>query len=285
MQLDASLLIARPWHILDALPALVMDDLLASPLPQVDELHGQLSGIALVTPLDQPAYALHVAASARVSPGVVVDVTQGPVVIDEKAVVLPCAVLEGPCYVGRETTLAAHASLRPNACIGPHCKIGGEVSASIIQGYSNKAHLGYLGQSLVGEWCNLGANTNVSNLKNTYGSVRVTLEPEDPRHKGYDPQTEDTGRMFQGPILGDFVRTGIGTHILTGYVIHTACMIASRPFAPALTQPFGFYTSEGDDVHRLDPLLTTVRRMMARREVQLPAAVENRLRAMHAQWA
>src|SRR5690606_29763654 len=106
----------------------------------------------------------------------------------------------------------------------PTCRIGGEVSHSIFQSFSNKTHGGYLGHALVGEWVNLGAATNASNLKNTYGSVRMQLAARGPR--------EDTGLLQLGPILGDYVRTAIGTRIPTGAVIGTGCMISLSGFAP-----------------------------------------------------
>src|SRR5690606_20550055 len=125
------------------------------------------------------------APDAQVHPMVVLDARQGSVIVDAGATIGPFCVLVGPCYVGPCTTVQPHTHLRAGCSIGPHCLVAGEISHAIFQGYANKAHAGYLGNALVGQWVNLGANTNASNLKNTYGHVRVQLSPDAP--------LEDTG--------------------------------------------------------------------------------------------
>lgn len=271
-------LIERPWHILNQLETTLVDDLVNTTTPLAVDLPRGVDVSHDGTP-----HAVHIAESAIVAPLVCIDSSHGPVVIDEHARIKPGCYLEGPCYIGPSTVLGAHTAIRACTSLGPVCNVGGEVSASIVQGYTNKAHLGYLGDSLVGEWCNLGANTNVSNLKNTYGSVQVALDPLiDPPHP---PTREDTGRTKMGPILGDYVRTGIGTHILTGGVIHSGCMVAGLPFAPKYTRRFGFYTSETEMLHRFDDLLTTLRRMHGKRNCELASATESRLRELYDQVA
>lgn len=274
-------LINRPWHLISRLPQTLRHDLAHSDLVVLeptnpDPLQSQTPAGLTVMPgpeVDSP-HRLHVADSAKLAPNITINLEHGSVVIDQDATIQPFAVIEGPCYIGMNTTIAAHSHLRPNTTIGPCCKVGGEISHSIIQGYSNKAHTGYLGHSIVGEWCNLGANTNVSNLKNTLGSIRVRLHPD-------DQQTQDTGLDKLGPMLGDFVRTGIGTHILTGSVIPSGVMIAGLPFAPKVCQPFGFYTSHSEvNVHEIEPMLTTLRRMMSKHGVELSTALEQRIRKL-----
>lgn len=274
-------LITRPWHILSRLPETIKYDLAHTRLPvssRDDCQNGSCVSppqIALVCPQAKDSkHHLHIADSVRLSPNIVINIEHGSVVIDEDATIQPGAVIEGPCYIGRSSTIAAHAHLRSNTAIGPCCKVGGEVSHGIIQGYSNKAHAGYLGHSLVGAWCNLGANTNVSNLKNSYGNIRVRLDPD-------KTETENTGLDKLGPTFGDFVRTGIGTHVLTGQIIPSGVMIAGLPFAPKRSQPFGFYTPDSKiDLHEIEPLLTTLRRMMAKHHLELPVAMEKKIRQM-----
>ncbi len=222
-------LISRPWHILDRLEETAAHDL--------------------------PRSA--VAESAKVHPTAVLDDSQGAVVVDGHATIGAFCVLEGPVYVGPHTIVQPHTLLRPRTMLGPKCKVAGEISFSIVHGYTNKAHFGYLGHSLVGAWCNLGAGTVVSNLKNTYGPVRMQLDA--------DAAPEDTRRGFQGPVVGDFVRTAIGTRILTGSCIGTATMLATSRFSPKFTRAGAFLTDDGETAHDVDKLVALVRGVVTRR--------------------
>lgn len=244
-------LIDRPWHVLDDLPGNLAADLAACELPAFRR--GEHPGVTAYG--DHP---IHIGSGARVMPSVVIDAEYGPVVIEPGAVINPLTVLQGPCYIGQDSVLVSHTSIRRNTVIGPACKVGGEVSASIMHGYSNKAHGGYLGDSLVGAWVNLGADTNVSNLKNTYGNVRVQLDDHAP--------VEDTGRTFHGSIIGDYVRTAIGTRLPTGAVIHPGCMIADTGWAPKLAMPLGFYNGPQRQAYNTDKLIDTIKRAMFRRD-------------------
>jgi UDP-N-acetylglucosamine diphosphorylase/glucosamine-1-phosphate N-acetyltransferase len=258
-------LLTRPWHLLDRLKDALAADLADPPLPSAD-----YHALREVTLFGQ--HRVYLGEGARIDPGVVLDCENGPIAIDAGARIRPRALIEGPCAIGASSEIAGHGYIRPNAAIGPGCKIGGEVSASIIQAHTNKAHAGYLGDSIVGAWCNLGASTVVSNLKNTYGEVRTALE------SGSDP--EPTGRTRLGPIIGDFVRTAIGTRLLTGSVVDVGCMLATSGFAPKCAPPLGFYTDAGRAEHELDKLLTTLNAMMHRREARLDAATIALLRGL-----
>jgi len=264
--LEHNTLLTRPWHILDQLDDALRADLDATDLP--DALNDLPPGAHLVG-----EHAVHIATSATVMPGVVINTTQGPVCIDQHAHIQPFTAIDGPCYIGAHTELAAHTAIRAKTVIGPQCKVGGEVKASVIQGCSNKAHLGYLGDALVGEWVNLGADTNVSNLKNTYGPVRVQLEP--------CANAEHTNRTNHGPIIGDFVRTAIGSRLPTGSVIGTGAMLAISHFAPKHTPRFTFATDAGAQTHDLDALLRTAAHMTQRRGVTLTDADTDLLRTLH----
>lgn len=257
IRLIERVLLERPWHILDQLNTTLSADLEAIDLPTLDtDQH------PAVTVFGQ--HAAKTAADAQLSPGIVIDGERGPVVIDRGAQVHPLAVLQGPCYVGPDSSVMPHACIRPNTVIGPGCKVGGEVSASIIQGFSNKSHEGYLGDSLVGAWVNLGAGTNTSNLKNTYGPVRAQLDD------GGVPV--NSGRTFLGSIIGDYVRTAIATRLATGSVIHTGCMIAGDTWAPKYAKALGFYTPDGRQPYDPAKLIATIRTAMARRDQTLSDA-------------
>src|SRR5262249_49974980 len=124
-----------------------------------------------------PAERLEVHESARIDPFVVAETTGGPVVIDRDARIDAFTRLEGPCYIGPHSYILG-AKIRAGTTVGPHCRVGGEVEASILHGYSNKYHDGFLGHSYVGEWVNLGAGTHNSDLRNDYGEVRVIVNGE-----------------------------------------------------------------------------------------------------------
>jgi len=149
---------------------------------------------------------VYVAPGARIHPMVVIDATDGPVTIDEGAEVLPFTRIVGPCYIGPGTVLLG-AKCHEGNSIGPMCRIGGEVECSIIQGYSNKYHDGFLGHAYVGEWVNLGALTTNSDLKNDYGNVSVIM---------YGNRPIDTSSNKVGCFIGDHTKTSIGTFLNTG---------------------------------------------------------------------
>ena len=211
---------------------------------------------------------------ARVYPGAILDCEHGPIFIDRNAMVRPGAVLIGPCYVGVSSGVLERATIRPNTAIGPSCKVGGEVGGTIFQGFSNKAHDGYLGDSFVGEWVNLGAGTTGSNLLNTYGEIiaRATAAGKN----------EHTGEQFLGSIIGDHVKTAICTRLMTGSILHTGGMFATTAPVVGTTRPFAWATDERTQSYRLDKFLEVARAMMARRKVEPTDAYVARLAALHA---
>ncbi len=261
---DAAL-VSQPWHLLDHLENTLRFDLQQCGLPWADGDELATHGVTVVG--DHPVM-IH--RGAALHPQVVINTTLGPVAIDEGAAVQPFTVIEGPGYVGPHAELAAHTALRAFTVVGANCKVGGEVKASILGDYTNKAHYGYLGNAVVGRWCNLGAGTTASNLKNTYGHVRMQL------HADADP--EDTGRQFQGPVVGDYVRTAIGTLLPTGACVGTgSCLVASgfvSKHVPAMT----FLTDAGPGPMDLDAFFTTADRMMCRRNGTLSNAAKQRFR-------
>lgn len=136
------------------------------------------------------------------------DTSQGPIIIGEGTVIKNFVHLEGPLYIGSGCLIREHTSLRGSS-IGDASKIGGEVESSIIESYTNKQHSGFIGHSWIGSWINLGAGSSVSNLKNTYGQIRVVSEGK----------KIETGQQFLGCILGDWSKTAINTSILCGKII------------------------------------------------------------------
>ena len=158
---------------------------------------------------------VYIAKGAKIHPMVVIDAESGPIYIEEDVEVHPFTRIEGPCYVGRKSILLG-AKCREGNSIGPWCRIGGEVEESIIQGYSNKYHDGFLGHAYVGEWVNLGALTTNSDLKNDYTTVSVML---DGKH------TIDTGSTKVGCLIGDHTKTSVGVFFNTGSVVGAMAII------------------------------------------------------------
>ena len=192
---------------------------------------------------------------ATIAPGCVLDASKGPVMIAKGASIGANAVLQGPCYIGNYTTITPLALIRPGTSIGPVCKIGGEVSNSIIFGCSNKAHDGFLGDSYVGKWVNLGAGTTTSNLKNTYGEVDMQI----------GTKTIPTGRRFLGAIVGDHTKTAIGTRLNTGSYVGFNCMIATAGITPKFVPSFTFLTDKGPERFEIDKAIEVAQQMFARR--------------------
>ncbi len=162
------------------------------------------------------------------------------------------------------------ATIRQNTAVGPWCKVNGEIGGVLFQGYSNKAHDGYLGDSFVGEWVNLGAGTTNSNLLNTYGEV-ITRATPDGKH-------ERTGETFLGAIIGDHVKTAICTRIMTGSVLHTGGMFATTAAVSGCVAPFTWATDAGQRPYRFEKFIEVARAAMSRRKITPSGAYTTLLR-------
>jgi UDP-N-acetylglucosamine diphosphorylase / glucose-1-phosphate thymidylyltransferase / UDP-N-acetylgalactosamine diphosphorylase / glucosamine-1-phosphate N-acetyltransferase / galactosamine-1-phosphate N-acetyltransferase len=211
--------------------------------------------------------SIAIAAGARVRTGAIIDATDGPIMIDEGAEIMPGAILEGPCYIGPGSRVKIGAKIYGQTSIGPACKVGGEIENSIVLGFSNKQHDGFLGHSYLGAWVNLGADTNTSDLKNNYGRIRVTL----------DGVEVDTGRMFLGALIGDHSKTGINTMLNTGTVVGVAANIFGGGFPAKSIPSFAWGGSDGFETFRLERAIELARTVMARRSIELTAADEELL--------
>jgi UDP-N-acetylglucosamine diphosphorylase/glucosamine-1-phosphate N-acetyltransferase len=169
--------------------------------------------------------------------------------------------VRGPFSLGDYSQLKMGTRIYGATTIGPHCKVGGEVSNSVIQGYSNKAHDGFLGNSLLGEWCNLGADTNNSNLKNNYAEVKIWNYRLN--------QMNNTNLTFCGLIMGDHSKSGINTMFNTGTVVGVGCNVFGGGFPPTFIPSFSWGGANGFEVHQLDKMLETARRVLSRRSLTL----------------
>jgi UDP-N-acetylglucosamine diphosphorylase/glucosamine-1-phosphate N-acetyltransferase len=184
----------------------------------------------------------------------------GPIYIGRHATVSEGAIIQGPFAMGEGAVVAQGAKIRPNTTLGPYCKIGGEVNNSVLFGYSNKAHDGYLGNSVLGEWCNLGANTTNSNLKNDYTSVKL--------YSYATQKLEDTGLIFCGLFMGDYTKAGISTLFNTGTVVGVNVNVFGAGFQPKHIPSFSWGgKAEGFTPYRFDKALAVLRETMRRRQV------------------
>jgi len=175
---------------------------------------------------------VYIAPGVIVHPMVVIDAENGPVYIDQDVEIHPFTRIEGPCYIGKKTVLLG-VKCREGNSIGPFCRVGGEVEESIIQGYSNKYHDGFIGHAYVGEWVNLGAFTANSDLKSDYSTVSVMLDGR---------QAIDTGSFKVGSLIGDHVKTSIGTLFNTGsYIGPMALIMATGKPLPKFIPSFAWF--------------------------------------------
>lgn len=242
-----------------AIASLLKDDLLrllgdSDPVPRA----------AIV--IGDPAWlAVH---EAAVEPGVVFDTTAGPVVL-ESGVEVKCGTrLEGPLWAGANTRLVG-GPIR-NSAIGPWCVVRGELSTSVLLGYTNKSHEGFVGHSVLGRWVNLGAGTITSNLKSTYGPVRLDVAGA----------AIETGHMFLGSLIGDHAKTAIGTLLGTGSVIGAGANVFESVRAPKWVPPFAWGESGKEHLHR-DGFIAIAERVLPRRHVELDDAMRAYLQRMY----
>lgn len=190
-------------------------------------------------------------------PGVVLDASEGPIMLDDGARVLPNAFLEGPLYVGKNSLIKAGAKIYENTTIGPVCKVGGEVEESILHSYSNKQHEGFLGHAYLGSWVNIGADSNNSDLKNNYGTVRMWV----------NGQWMDSGTQFLGMIMGDHSKCGINSTINTGTVIGFNCNLYGPDLHPKYIPSFTWGGAGHYVPYQLEKAMAVAERVMARRKV------------------
>jgi UDP-N-acetylglucosamine diphosphorylase / glucose-1-phosphate thymidylyltransferase / UDP-N-acetylgalactosamine diphosphorylase / glucosamine-1-phosphate N-acetyltransferase / galactosamine-1-phosphate N-acetyltransferase len=236
-----------------------------------DRLQRDLEGVELSELPDHVAllgdHPVSLGRDVVLAPGVVLDARQGPIRLEDGVVVHPFTYLVGPAWVGPGSALLGGPF--EAVSIGPRCKVHGEMEASVVLGYSNKAHDGFLGHAYLGMWVNLGALTTNSDLKNNYGTVRVWTPHGD----------MDTGLTKVGCFLGDHVKTAIGTMLNTGTVVGTGANVFGG-MPPKYLPPFSW--GDADTTYDAAPFLDTARTVLGRREVEL---TDRQRRLLETAWA
>jgi len=196
----------------------------------------------------------------------IINASKGPVYIGKDAEIMEGCMLRGPLALGEHAVIKMGAKVYGATTIGDGCKVGGEISNVVFFANSNKGHDGFLGNAVIGEWCNLGADTNCSNLKNNYDVVKVWSES-----KG---QLESTGLQFCGLMMGDHSKCGINTMFNTGTVVGVSANIYGGDFPEKFVPSFSWGGSGGMTTYSFDKAMDTARRMMSRRNIELSAAEE-----------
>ncbi len=211
---------------------------------------------------------------ANIYPDVVLDGTKGKIFIDENAVIEPFTFIKGPVYIGKNTLVKSGTKIYGAASIGLASRVAGEISGTNFHSYVNKQHSGFIGNSYVCEFANLGADTVTSNLKNNYSEIKTTLPGSGELYK--------TGMQFLGSIIGDHSKIGINTMLNTGSIIGIFSNIAGGDFPAKLVESFQWYIM-GKDVSRykIDEALTTAKIVMSRRDVKLSNAYESLVREIY----
>ncbi|WP_392436917.1 GlmU family protein [Cruoricaptor ignavus] len=185
----------------------------------------------------------------------------GKIYIGKNAEVMEGCNLRGPIALCEGSKFNLGSKIYGATTIGPHSKIGGEVNNIVVFGYSNKGHEGFVGNSVIGEWCNLGADTNSSNLKNNYANVKL--------YSFKSEKLEDTGLQFCGLIMADHAKTAINTQLNTGTVVGVAANIFKAGFPPNYVENFSWGGFSGDEKFKLDKAFEVAEKVMHRRKVAL----------------
>jgi UDP-N-acetylglucosamine diphosphorylase/glucosamine-1-phosphate N-acetyltransferase len=193
----------------------------------------------------------------------ILNTNTGPIYIDKDAEIMEGSVVRGPFSLGEHAALKLSTKIYGPTTVGPYSKVGGEVNNSVIFAYSNKGHDGFLGNSVIGEWCNLGADTNNSNLKNNYGNVKL--------YNYSQKKMIDTGLQFCGLIMGDHSKCGINTMFNTGTVVGVGANIFGGGFPPTHIPSFSWGGADGMEEYKFDKMIETASRVFARRNLTVNA--------------
>jgi len=199
--------------------------------------------------------------NVEIEPGVVFITNDGPIVLQDNSKIMANSVIRGPSVICRGSTVKTGAKIYKNTTIGPVCKVGGEIDNCIFHSYANKAHDGFTGNSIFGQWTNLGADTNTSNMKNNYSKIAIT--------DFHTAEKTDTDRQFFGTVLGDHSKTAINTMLNTGSICGVSSNILSSGFPPNHIRSFTWISDKNKTTYTFEKAVETMKIMMARRNVAL----------------
>lgn len=258
-EVEGAMLLNRLWHIIDYLhPALLYDlETMIRIRPETETQETFVSPHAtLLNPSD-----IYISRGVRIRAGALLDASNGPIVLERNAEIMEQSIVRGPLYLGEGSTLKARSEIEGSG-IGPVCKVAGEVMDVVFQSYSNKAHQGFLGHSYLGSWCNMGAGSISSNLRNDYAMASL-----------YNERVgvfEESHRQFLGVFMADHSKCGINSMFNTGSVIGVFCNIYGSGFIPRYVPSFSWGgPDDGFVPYRIEKALEVARRVFARRRLEL----------------
>lgn len=202
----------------------------------------------------------------------IINASAGPVYLGKKSEIMEGAMIRGPFALGDNATVKMGAKIYGATTIGPHCKVGGEISNSVVFGYSNKAHDGFLGNSVIGEWCNLGADTNNSNLKNNYSNVQV--------YDAGSGEMINSGLTFCGLFMGDHSKSAINSMFNTGTVAGVSANIFGAGFPPKFIPSFSWGGFENSPQFEFKKSAELAKQVFKRRGMDFDATEEAILKAV-----
>ncbi len=229
----------------------------------------RLSGAAIENATVIGKHSIYLETGAQIEPFVVLDASEGPILIRRGATIASFTRIFGPTYIGEDAQVVGD-SIR-GCSIGDVCKVRGEMSSTILLGHSNKGHTGFVGNSYLGRWVNLGAGTTTSNLKNTYGAVSLWT-PDGMR---------DTGLQFLGSLIGDHAKLGIGTMLTTGCVVGAGANVFGAHVTPKVVPPFAWGEQEPWSRNEFVRFCEVTERMMERRHVSFESKTKAQLEAAY----
>ncbi|MBN2830254.1 MAG: hypothetical protein JXR56_08035 [Candidatus Cloacimonetes bacterium] len=245
-----------PWDLISANGEMIVRDFKEFFYEKENHFETE-PGVVILNPYD-----VWIGEGAILGVNTIIDASEGPVVIDEGAIIMPLAVIVGPAYIGKKTKIKIGAKIYEGTSIGPVCKVGGEVEETIFQAFSNKQHDGFLGHAYLGEWVNLGAGTSNSDLKNNYKTVNVY---------NYSVSAKiDSETQFMGCIIGDHTKIGINCSINTGTVIGIASNLYGKSLIDGFIDSFSWGEAGSLEAYRIDKFLETAEVVKLRRKEPLP---------------
>lgn len=249
------------WDIIAAIPQTIREDSKKYKKLPIDE---STNNLFFINPED-----IFIRES-NIQPGVLINAEKGPVIIDKNVVIGGQSYIEGPVFIGENSTIKPLTKII-SSIIGPNCKIAGELDSTVIQGFTNKAHGGHIGDSFLGEWVNLGAGTINSNLKNNYSKIAVEI----------NGKNISTKSIHIGSFLGDYVNTGIGTLINTGSLFGPGSMVATAGFSPKNIKPFTWLINDDKSSINFKKFIATLEIKKERRGEVLSNSEKLFLKKLH----
>ena len=260
-------IIGYPWDIVELTPRQIAEDLKnISGLTEIKPNRYKNQGVFITG-----ENGVFTGGEVSIAPGVVLDTGGGPVYLGEGVKIMPHAVIQGPASIGAGSLVKIGAKIYEGTSCGPVCKLGGEIEETVIQGYSNKQHEGFLGHAVLGEWCNIGAGTENSDLKNNYTSVKVQI----------GNKRVNSGKIFAGLFMGDHSKTGINTTFNTGSVVGACSMAYGAGFQPRLIPSFKWSDGAKLIAADFDSTVKTAKTVMGRRGLELSESEISVLRRVY----